>query len=83
MALLLRLDRKLRLKTNTTKKAMYSVFQRKLLGYSFLAASSVAIKHQADDKSLAVFEQLLQRLTHRSVCIRLEQVIRQMQICVF
>ena len=82
MALLLRLYGKLRLKVNTTKSAVASVFPRKFLGYSFWTAPGGAIKRRVADKPIAVFKQRVRRLTRRSGGRSLEEVVRQLRVYV-
>jgi RNA-directed DNA polymerase len=82
MALLLRLYGKLRLKVNTTKSAVASVFQRKFLGYSFWAAPGGKIKRRVADKPIATFKQRVRRLTRRSGGRSLEEVVRKLRVYV-
>ena len=82
MALLLRLYGKLRLKVNTTKSAVASVFQRKFLGYSFWAAPGGAIKRRVANKPIAMFKQRIRRLTRRSGGRSLEEVVRKLRVYV-
>jgi group II intron reverse transcriptase/maturase len=80
MALLLKLHGRLRLKVNTAKSAVASVFQRKFLGYSFWVAPGGTIKRRVADKAKAAFKQRVRRLTRRSGGCSLEEVARKLRV---
>ena len=82
MALLLRLYGKLRLKVNTAKSAVASVFGRKFLGYSFWAAPGGKIKRRVANKPMAAFKQRIRELTRRSCGRSLEAVVKQLRVYV-
>lgn len=82
MALLLKLYGRLRLKVNTAKSAVASVFQRKFLGYSFWGAPGGTIKRRVADKAKATFKQRVRQLTRRSGGCSLEEVVRKLRIYV-
>jgi len=82
MALLLKLYGRLRLKVNTAKSAVASVFQRKFLGYSFWVAPGGTIKRRVADKAKATFKQRVRQLTRRSGGCSLEEVVRKLRIYV-
>jgi group II intron reverse transcriptase/maturase len=82
MALLLKLYGRLRLKVNTAKSAVASVFQRKFLGYSFWVAPGGTIKRRVADKAKATFKERVRQLTRRSGGCSLEEVVRKLRIYV-
>lgn len=82
MALLLKLYGRLRLKVNTAKSAVASVFQRKFLGYSFWVAPGGTIKRRVADKAKARFKERVRQLTRRSGGCSLEEVVRKLRIYV-
>ncbi len=82
MALLLKLYGRLRLKVNTAKSTVASVFQRKFLGYSFWVAPGGTIKRRVADKAKATFKQRVRQLTRRSGGCSLEEVVKKLRVYV-
>jgi group II intron reverse transcriptase/maturase len=79
MALLLRLDGRLRLKVNEAKSAVASVFRRKFLGYSFRVAAGGKIERRAADKAMTAFKARVRKLSWRSGGASLQQVVERLR----